>query len=322
MTKRTRRASLATHAPPFDLHYAFFTQFPDIAFVIDSHARFIDLNEEAAIEFGAQRDDLVGESLDTVLPPKLVKRLLKFAHRLDADDADTHRRDFTVTLHDKRQSSRHFRVRLINKWHGKTVSIFVVMQDVSAAARLQERLYAKHKHLRELNEQLQDASQHCPLTGLYNRRYFDMALDMELSRLARYPETLSLAMIDIDDFKKVNDQYGHLAGDAVLRSVAEQLRLSTRKTDTLARYGGEEFILMLPHTSTTGAMTVAEKIRDRVARTESHYRDFNVKVTVSIGMTSVNAPVASRNDVIERADAALYEAKTTGKNKTVFFAFS
>ncbi len=322
MTKRTRRASLATPALPFDLHYTFFDQFPDIAFMIDSHARFIDLNEEAAIEFGAQRDDLVGESLNTVLPPKLVKRLLKFAHQLDADDADMHRRDFTVTLHGQRQSSRHFRIRLINKRHGKTLSTFVVMQDVSAAARLQERLYAKHKHLRELNEQLQDASQHCSLTGLYNRRYFDVVLDMELSRLARYPETLSLAMIDIDDFKKVNDQYGHLAGDAVLRSVAEQLRVSTRKTDTVARYGGEEFILMLPHTSSTGAMTVAEKIREHVARAESHYRDSNIKVTVSIGMTSVNAPVASRNDVIEQADAALYEAKTTGKNKTVFFAFA
>lgn len=147
------------------------------------------------------------------------------------------------------------------------------------------------------------------LTGLPNRREIQERLQDEVARSMRYDHALSLLMIDLDDFKSINDRFGHTAGDESLRRAAQAIDASIRSIDRAGRYGGEEFLVILPETAASGAQIVAERIRSSVEQT-GH-------VTVSIGLTSLENQTADPSLLIERADEALYEAKRAGKNRVV-----
>ena len=155
------------------------------------------------------------------------------------------------------------------------------------------------------------------LSGLANRRQFELALAAELDRVARAGEPALLLMIDIDHFKKVNDAHGHAAGDLVLKAVAQALRECIRPMDTVARFGGEEFAMILPNCASYFAQTVAERIRLRVAaETVAVAPGSDVRVTVSIG--GAFAPQWVRSSAllwVERADRELYRAKLEGRNR-------
>ena len=158
------------------------------------------------------------------------------------------------------------------------------------------------------------------LTGLYNIRYFYHRIDEEISRAQRYKLHLSCLMIDIDHFKKINDNYGHRAGDIVLTEFAHLLKKHTRKSDVLARYGGEEFIVLLPQTSPEAAVSKAETIRNFI---EKHrFRGIKGKngLTVSIGISSFPArTIKNKEDIITAVDNALYKAKAEGRNRVVLY---
>ncbi|MEW5946898.1 MAG: diguanylate cyclase [bacterium] len=158
------------------------------------------------------------------------------------------------------------------------------------------------------------------LTGLYNHRYFQEQLDKEYSRAQRYSLSLSLLMLDIDNFKRVNDGYGHQHGDTVLKGLSAIIRRSVRDIDIAARYGGEEFVVILPETRKENARFVAERIR---AKTEDQHYDLGgerVKVPVSIGISGYpDDNVSGRLDLIAKADHALYQAKRTGRNRVCLF---
>ena len=159
---------------------------------------------------------------------------------------------------------------------------------------------------------------HDGLTRIYNRHSFDERLVYEIKRRSRYNHELSLLMVDLDHFKQVNDTYGHLAGDAVLRSIGEILQGSLRTTDIAARYGGEEFVVLLPHTTEKDAWKLAERIRGRIAAKifQSEGRKFSV--TASIGVASVESgALSSDDDLVLKADKALYNAKHNGRNMVV-----
>jgi len=154
------------------------------------------------------------------------------------------------------------------------------------------------------------------LTGLYNRRYFFRKLDEEFERTRRYGQALSLIITDIDNFKSLNDRYGHQAGDTVLREVAGLIKKSCRETDTPARYSGEEFVIILPATTREGATAMAEKLRHKVSECRINGFDFNV--TISIGISVVTPEDAySPTTLIYDADSALCRAKDEGKNRIV-----
>ncbi len=155
------------------------------------------------------------------------------------------------------------------------------------------------------------------LTHLLNRRALTIRLVAELERVRRYNSPLTMLMIDLDHFKGINDTYGHLVGDEVLRGIGMILQRSVRSVDMVARYGGEEFVVVLPETGETGSVAFAERIRQRV---EQHNfeaaRSSNVRVTVSIGVSCFPSPhVDSAEDLFARADAALYRAKDRGRNQ-------
>jgi len=167
-------------------------------------------------------------------------------------------------------------------------------------------------------EQYAHAAAIDPLSGLFNRRYLHVRLEEELERARRHQIPLALLMIDLDDFKMVNDKFGHLAGDAVIKEVAVILRRTVRMFDVCTRYGGEEFAILMPNSGAQSAATVAERIRRRI---ESHRfvepAVASLSVTASIGLAVSTAQLLPR-DLIERADQALYQAKTLGKNRVWF----
>jgi diguanylate cyclase (GGDEF)-like protein len=168
------------------------------------------------------------------------------------------------------------------------------------------------------------------LTGLKTRGYFEQQLDLELARAERRGTPVAILMIDIDHFKRLNDTYGHQAGDIVLRDVAAMLTRDLREIDTAARYGGEEFILLLPETNLQGAMLVAHRLRHAIehanfltgARAQPGVESGGEPehITISIGVALFPEEAMFKRDLLEAADAALYDAKTRGRNRVVLFA--
>ena len=158
------------------------------------------------------------------------------------------------------------------------------------------------------------------LTGLFNHRRFQEVISAEVERARRYGQEMGLIMLDIDNFKQVNDRYGHLQGDLVLREVARVLRQSSREIDEPARYGGEEMAVALPQTDLEGAFQFAERVRHSVEALDLPLLsgDGTLKVTASFGVASLaSANHADKDALVAAADSALYEAKRAGKNRTV-----
>lgn len=153
------------------------------------------------------------------------------------------------------------------------------------------------------------------LTQIYNRRYFEETLERELARCNRYSRALSLVLIDIDYFKKVNDSFGHLAGDHILKQLASTIKTRIRREDILSRYGGEEFSLLLPEVDLAGASTLAEKTRRVIEKHRFEFDHQHIPVTVSVGVATVDGTQADAQDLIRAADAKLYEAKGAGRNR-------
>lgn len=167
------------------------------------------------------------------------------------------------------------------------------------------------------NRRLEELATTDALTRLLNRRALLDRLSVEVDRARRFKSHLSLLMVDIDHFKAINDRYGHLAGDTVLRQLGALLASLARTIDVVARYGGEEFVVILPETALDGAITFAERLRERAAR---HVLDIGMKqpihLTCSVGVATFPSPrVASTEDLFARADEALYRAKSGGRNQ-------
>ncbi len=182
---------------------------------------------------------------------------------------------------------------------GNTIFKFISSKDMEA----------------EYYDQLYQFSIRDGLTGLYNRKSFDDKLESEFSRCKRYGHSMSLAMIDLDHFKQVNDTFGHLAGDAVLTNLAKLFGRYFRSVDFIARYGGEEFVVILPETPLTGAVLTCERIRMAVAKNEVYVNQHTIRITISAGIAEYSPEMKSPEDIIAAADIKLYEAKNNGRNR-------
>jgi two-component system cell cycle response regulator len=151
------------------------------------------------------------------------------------------------------------------------------------------------------------------LTGMYNRRHVEEHLARALSSARRHRQALSILFVDIDGFKRVNDQFGHQVGDGILKMVAQRIRFSLRSEDVVGRWGGEEFLTVLPMTPLSGALAVAERLRSSIAKTPMKADRHAVRVTVSIGCAENQGD--SVGDLLRKADVALYRAKQGGRNR-------
>jgi diguanylate cyclase (GGDEF)-like protein len=160
-----------------------------------------------------------------------------------------------------------------------------------------------------------EASIQDPLTLIYNRRYLDTQLRREVRRAARYGHSLSLVVVDIDNFKEFNDAYGHIAGDDALKKVASILARSVREYDVVARFGGDEFVILLPETTKDMALDVADRLRCEIAQEYFHNsRDEHSRLTISVGVINAPTDTSNYNELFPFADRVLYDAKHKGKN--------
>jgi len=174
------------------------------------------------------------------------------------------------------------------------------------------------RDLRQQHERTEEEAITDELTGLSNHRRFRQILGKEVERAKRFDRPLSVVMLDLDDFKEINDNYGHLQGDRVLREVGRILKLESREVDEPARYGGEEFAIALPETRIDGAMEVGERIRRRLdaARIPLDGQNREITIKASVGVAGSPEQSPDVRDLIKAADQALYRAKQQGKNRT------
>lgn len=255
-------------------------------------------NQSCADLFGLPLEELEGQrSPDYYVNPADRERILSAVRGEGAAEA--------VTVHMRRRNGEEFWALLsarLFEFEGKE-GILAGITDITPQKALEEKL-------RELA--MQDE-----LTGLYNRRHFSEMADVELARARRTGAPLSLAMLDIDHFKRVNDVYGHAAGDQVLRELSRAMRETLRGSDVSARIGGEEFVILLTDTALDGAVAVTERLRERVGQTEVALEDGRaVRFTVSAGVTEL-ARGERLDALLARADEALYRAKSDGRNRTL-----
>ncbi len=201
-------------------------------------------------------------------------------------------------------------LRDISEHKGQALELVRLEQELARRTLERTQLQLVVSELTELS--LRDS-----LTGLFNRRALGERLVEELARARRYGAPLSLMMVDIDHFKRVNDTHGHSIGDVVIGHVARLLAKERRVSDIVARYGGEELVLLLPHTALEGALTLADRLRHLVAHTPFRTRDAEAHdhVTVSVGVAAFDGSMCEPRELLEAADRALYRAKREGRNR-------
>ncbi len=228
----------------------------------------------------------------------IMNRYANVTHEGDTVAAEA----FCNALYDGRGAWIFAKISPLRDINGQIVGAIEIIRDVTERKRLEEEL-------RRLATQ-------DPLTGLLNRRHFFILAEQEYERFLRYQRPLALFMVDIDHFKAVNDRYGHLVGDEVLRAVASRIRNGLRQVDILARYGGEEFVLLLPETDLETARALAERLRISVAELQIDTKEGTVSVTLSLGVAAISNGISIPfEQLLDVADRLLYQAKQAGRNR-------
>ncbi|HKR64042.1 MAG TPA: diguanylate cyclase [Thermoanaerobaculia bacterium] len=188
--------------------------------------------------------------------------------------------------------------------------------ELKARVNASRRVIAMQKQLVEMARKLEELSTRDGLTGVFNRRHFGATLEKVFHHSTRYHRPLSVVLVDVDQFKNINDSFGHQVGDEVLAEVARRFARSARSSDTVARYGGEEFVVLLPETPLADAVSFAEKLRSAIASAPVRVPGGELPVTVSVGAASLaHTGFASPAEMIQAADQALYRAKRNGRNR-------
>ncbi len=188
--------------------------------------------------------------------------------------------------------------------------------ELQARLCVGNRILSLQRSLIAAREEVAFQATHDLLTGIWNRRAVLDSMDRECQRASRVHDSLAVLMLDVDHFKRINDTYGHLAGDEILRDVANRLVQNVRSFDIVGRYGGEEFLVVLPGCDDTEVQPSADRLREAIASEPMAFDSVNVAITISIGATVVPADMeASQTEILLAADKALYEAKNSGRNR-------
>jgi len=266
--------------------------------IVTTHANGMIKSANHAFEkiFSYQIGDIVNEHISTFLP-QWSTLLQQEAQQLEYETLG------------KRKDGLEFPIRLtLTRLESDFLALYLgFISDLSNAKRIQEKL-------------IHDAN-HDFLTGLYNRRFFENQFQLEFNRSERSKTPVSLIILDIDHFKRINDTFGHLVGDRVLEFLASMLKESSRSGDIVARFGGEEFLILLPNTDLTVAKTIAERLRAETEKLELTSIGKRIKFTISIGVTCLmTARRVTPETLTKEADQALYRAKNSGRNRVEVFS--
>jgi len=283
-------------------------QAEDAVVVIDASHAIVSFNQGAERMFGYTAKELIGERLDALLPERFQMQHDVMIEEFGAGALDvkqTGRRNRQI--YGKRKDGTEFVasaqiMRLGDKEHRFYAA---VMRDISENKRTEEEL---------LRLAATD-----PLTGALNRREFTQLAEREALRSNRYHHALSLLMLDLDLFKRLNDSYSHAAGDKVLQRFTTLCVNALRNVDIFGRWGGEEFVALLPETDIEGAAVIGERLRKIVADSVLNYHDHKITFTVSVGVAQYKDGESSLDGPLSRADSAVYDAKKAGRNRISVF---
>jgi diguanylate cyclase (GGDEF)-like protein/PAS domain S-box-containing protein len=303
----------------------------DVIWQLDERMNYAYVNPADEKLRGFKREEVIGKPVSTVLTPASLEVVRRINRQQKADEAHGIRRDavkFEVEEICKDGSTVWVEANSIplRDKDGLITGYFGISRDTSARRRHEQALsdanaMLQHQldEIHRLQAELQELAVRDGLTNLYNRRYLDETLDRELSRAKREGYPLSLVMIDIDHFKRLNDTYGHQAGDKVLRELAALLWGDVRAEDVPCRYGGEEFLVLLPRMPLDVAMERAEAWRKTFQATRVPFGDFQLSATLSCGLAAYPEHARTPDELIRCSDEALYKAKHRGRNRCEIF---
>jgi len=294
----------------------------DVLFTVDAKGVFTFFNRRVEDLTGFRPEELVGRHFTILVAPEAMEPT---ALALLVSDANSHAPSRVHSLWRTRAGDLvpvELSVRSVTDGLETAYKVGLA-RDARDRCQLAKMMAEWTAELEGLTRQLRDANEALfqlaatdQLTGAFNRRVLLQRIREEVSRAGRYDAHLSLLFMDIDGFKRCNDEYGHQTGDMVLRKFTELLGHELRTCDSVYRYGGEEFAVLLPETPAMAALTLAERVRDAVARTAMGSSDSNdgPYITVSVGVTEVMSADESPERLLKRADCAMYAAKARGGN--------
>jgi diguanylate cyclase len=193
-----------------------------------------------------------------------------------------------------------------------SILVCIMIRDVTEIVHCNRKI----EEMKDVTQTLAELANYDSLTAIFNRGYIENQLKLEFNRATRYNSEFSLILFDIDFFKKVNDTYGHLAGDEVLRQVSNAITRNLRNTDIFGRFGGEEFLVMIPNATESTSCIVAEKLRQAIEKLTTKFNSFDISVTISVGFVQYYSNSKDYLQMIHQSDLALYHAKTNGRNIT------
>jgi diguanylate cyclase (GGDEF)-like protein/PAS domain S-box-containing protein len=280
----------------------------DAIIVIDSSHVIVSFNKGAEKIFGYTPKEVEGERLDILLPERFQLQHDVMIDEFGAGSAET--RDMghrNRQIYGRRKDGNEFvaSVQIVRVTDKDRRYYAAIMRDISET---------KHTE-----EELMRLASTDPLTGALNRREFTVLSEREALRSNRYHHPLSLMMLDFDYFKRLNDTYGHAAGDKVLQRFTTLSINTLRNVDIFGRWGGEEFVALLPETDIDGAAVIGERLRKIVSDTVVSYQDHKINFTVSVGVAQFKEGESSIDGPLSRADSAVYDAKKAGRNRISVF---
>ena len=281
---------------------AFVNALPSLSFIYDEEGRYLEVMANETSLLSTDVDKLKGHLIAEMMPPH-VTVLMMDAIQQAIGTGKTQVIEYQIQVLAGDERWFEGRIALMEKnaeGHSKVVFI---------ATDITQRI--------QLYQEVQRLANQDPLTACFNRRHFMTLAEQELQRAIRYQHTLSLVMLDIDEFKIFNDLYGHQIGDQILCELVNLCQKKLRSIDILGRYGGEEFIILLPETVASGGLQVAERLRESIEKMERVSITKKSPLTVSMGVASLNSnndPAQTLDMLIKRADQALYAAKSAGRN--------
>ncbi len=268
---------------------------------------------------GLPREEVLGKTLGDVFPDvnvsALRRKVRQVLHLGNVAFFDASLHSYVLPFRNEQQVGRRFDlmrqncvVTPLREDDGRRVYACLTITD-------QTDWVTADAALKEASAEIEHRSRHDALTNLFHRGYVCERLEREILRVRRHPAPLSVLLLDIDWFKSVNDTWGHLAGDEILRSVSRTLRETCRETELTGRYGGEEFVAVMPGTDEAGAQVLGERIRTAIAGLAVPWEGNDLRVTASVGVAEY-ADGDDLNRLLAKADAALYDAKGAGRDRT------
>lgn len=284
----------------------FMNNSPFISFIKDEDGRFVFYNRRMAARFGISLEEWLGKNDSEIWPEEIARVMHENDVAVIASGEPGERVEETVAPDGTITAWR------VHKFVWKTLRGETRLGGIGVD--LSGEL-AREKALAEANLQLQKLAAIDALTGLANRRVLDERVEYEFRLARRHKTDLAIVLLDLDNFKRRNDVYGHASGDEVLKRLGHMLTSTLRATDIAARYGGEELVVLLPGAGTEGARIFAERLREKMRKVEWP----DEQLTASFGTAAMDSTTPSGRRLIELADRAMYEAKRTGKDRVVDF---